>query len=74
MVRRMQISPEPYRFDSRSKPGEIMYEKPELERFGTFRELTQIGSAAGSDISAVFGLGAGCNPNTSDPDFACARS
>ncbi|MDQ3556473.1 MAG: lasso RiPP family leader peptide-containing protein [Gemmatimonadota bacterium] len=51
-----------------------MYEKPELERFGTFRELTQIGSAAGSDISAVFGLGAGCNPNTSDPDFACARS
>ncbi|CAN5769233.1 hypothetical protein BH23GEM3_BH23GEM3_07050 [soil metagenome] len=50
-----------------------MYEKPSLERFGTFRDLTQIGAAAGDDISAVFGLAAGCNPNTTDPDFACDR-
>ncbi len=46
------------------------YMKPKLERFGTFRELTQIGSAVGSDISAIFGIPAGCNPG--DPsDFGC---
>ena len=49
-----------------------MYEKPSLERFGTFRELTQIGAAAGNDIASVFGLDAGCDPGNSDPDFACA--
>lgn len=47
------------------------YRKPALERLGSFRELTRIGAAAGDDISAVFGLGAGCNPDTDDPDFAC---
>lgn len=51
-----------------------MYEKPKLERFGTMRELTLIGPAAGSDIASVFGLDAGCNPNTDDPDFACRTS
>ncbi len=46
------------------------YIKPSLERFGTFRELTQIGSATGSDISAMFGIPAGCNPG--DPSgFGC---
>lgn len=46
------------------------YVKPTLERFGTFRELTQIGAAVGSDISAMFGIPAGCNPG--DPSgFGC---
>jgi len=44
--------------------------KPTLERFGTFRELTQLGSAVGSDISAVFGIPAGCNEGDSGP-FGC---
>lgn len=50
------------------------YEKPRAERFGTFRDLTLIGPAAGNDIGSVFGLDAGCNPNTNDPDFACRAS
>jgi hypothetical protein len=50
------------------------YEKPRAERFGTFRELTLIGPAGGNDIGSVFGLDAGCNPNTQDPDFACRAS
>ncbi len=46
------------------------YIKPALERFGTFRELTQLGSAVGSDIAAVFGIPAGCNEG--DPSsFGC---
>jgi len=47
------------------------YEKPSVERFGTFRDLTLIGPAEGNDIGSVFGLAVGCNPNTTDPDFAC---
>jgi hypothetical protein len=50
------------------------YEKPRAERFGTFRDLTLIGPAEGNDIGSVFGLDAGCNPNTQDPDFACRAS
>jgi len=46
------------------------YTKPRLERFGTFRELTLIGSAVGSDISAVFGIPAGCNPDDGG-QFGC---
>ncbi|MBA2243762.1 MAG: lasso RiPP family leader peptide-containing protein [Gemmatimonadetes bacterium] len=51
-----------------------MYEKPTLERFGTFRELTLIGPAGGQDIGSVFGLDAGCSPGNNDPDFACRYS
>ncbi|MGI9042048.1 MAG: lasso RiPP family leader peptide-containing protein [Gemmatimonadales bacterium] len=47
-----------------------LYTKPKLERFGTFRDLTLIGSATGADISAVFGIPAGCNPNDGG-DFGC---
>jgi len=46
------------------------YVKPILERFGTFRELTQIGPATGADIATMFGIPAGCNPG-GGPDFGC---
>ncbi len=49
----------------------MAYQKPAVERFGSFRELTKIGPSQGNDIGSVFGLDAGCNPNTTDPDFAC---
>ena len=52
--------------------AQASYEKPSLERFGTFRQLTMIGPAAGADVSSVFGLDAGCYPNTNDPDFNCS--
>lgn len=45
------------------------YNKPVLERFGTFRELTQLGPSGGSDVAGVLSLT--CNPNTGDADFAC---
>lgn len=32
-----------------------MYEKPRLERFGTFRELTQIGLSSDADGIVIFG-------------------
>ena len=33
-----------------------MYEKPKLERFGTFRELTQVGFNGNSDGFTVCGV------------------
>ena len=36
-----------------------MYRKPQLEKFGTFRELTQIGFSGASDGFTIIG------PNTS---------
>lgn len=50
--------------------GGAAYTKPKLERFGTFRQLTQIGAALGNDISAVFGIPAGCNEGD-DSEFGC---
>lgn len=47
-----------------------MYEKPELERFGTFRELTRFGPEAGSDIGSVYGI-AGCNAQDRESEFGC---
>lgn len=48
-----------------------MYEKPALQRFGTFRELTRIGPETGADLGSVFGI-AGCNgQDTSGGDFSC---
>ncbi|HEV2108941.1 MAG TPA: lasso RiPP family leader peptide-containing protein [Thermomicrobiales bacterium] len=58
----------------KSHTAETVYEKPTLERFGSFRELTLIGPAMGNDIASVFGLSAGCNPDTDDPDYACRYS
>lgn len=34
-----------------------MYEKPNLERFGTFRELTQLGLSSDSDGWSIIGIG-----------------
>ena len=48
-----------------------MYSKPKLERFGTFRELTQLGSdTRQTDLLTMGGTTQddACNPN--DPDYA----
>ena len=56
-----------------------MYEKPKLERFGTFRELTKLGSDSDGDGGIYIGListtiGDGCNANWVDPNhFSCSR-
>ena len=42
------------------------YQKPQLQRFGTFRELTLVGAAGLGDLSTVHGPNTGCFP-TSDP-------
>lgn len=47
-----------------------MYEKPRLDRFGTFRELTQLGSTRDSDFASVFGI-TSCNPNDKESKFGC---
>lgn len=48
-----------------------MYEKPVLQRFGTFRELTRIGPDTGADLGSVFGI-SGCNGlDTPGSDFGC---
>ena len=36
-----------------------MYEKPRVERFGTFRELTQVGFTGASDGFCIKGIGTG---------------
>lgn len=39
-----------------------MYEKPALEKFGTFRDLTQWGFANASDGGSIFGISSsGCS-------------
>jgi hypothetical protein len=39
-----------------------MYSKPKLERFGTFRELTQWGLQSATDGGSIFGIGSpGCS-------------
>lgn len=40
--------------------GGDMYNKPKLERFGSFRELTQLGFDADGD-GGFHGIGNGCN-------------
>jgi hypothetical protein len=45
-----------------------MYEKPKLERFGTFRELTLLGIDSGQDAGGMFGLG--CDGSPGALDFA----
>lgn len=38
-----------------------MYEKPKVERFGSFRELTLWGTDKDGDGGIIFGIGDGCN-------------
>ncbi|MBK7905638.1 MAG: lasso RiPP family leader peptide-containing protein [Gemmatimonadetes bacterium] len=39
-----------------------MYQKPTLEKFGSFRELTQWGFASASDGGSIFGISSsGCS-------------
>lgn len=39
-----------------------MYEKPTVQRFGTFRELTQLGFASATDGASILGIGSpGCS-------------
>ena len=45
-----------------------MYEKPRIERFGTFRELTRLGFDQGTDLFGAFGI-PGCEAG-STADFA----
>ena len=45
-----------------------MYEKPTLEPFGTFRDLTQLGT----DMGSAFGLG--CSNEADALSFAACRS
>ena len=48
-----------------------MYQKPKVERFGTFRELTQVGFNGTTDGFTICGVNGGtgdelCNPNVQD--------
>ena len=47
-----------------------MYEKPQLHRFGTFRQLTRFGPESGSDIGSVYGI-TGCNAQDTQSEFGC---
>lgn len=39
-----------------------MYRKPQLEKFGTFRELTQWGLRSATDGGSIWGIGSpGCS-------------
>jgi hypothetical protein len=49
----------------------VPYERPTLARFGTFRDLTRIGANTGGDISAIFGINAGCDASQSGA-FGCS--
>ncbi len=46
------------------------YARPELERFGTFREMTRLGADEGSDIGSVYGI-PGCNGQDNESEFGC---
>ena len=42
-----------------------MYEKPTVEKFGTFRDLTRLGFNGGSDGISIFGPGTPAAPGCS---------
>jgi len=51
-----------------------VYQKPKVERFGTFRELTQVGFNGTTDGFTICGIGTGnelckenCGPRTGSP-------
>jgi hypothetical protein len=40
----------------------VAYQKPLVEKFGSFRELTQLGFASSTDGASIFGIGSpGCS-------------
>ena len=43
------------------------YVKPALELFGTFRELTRVGTDADGDGGIIFGISDGCNLTPAAP-------
>lgn len=45
-----------------------MYQKPKLERFGTFRELTRVGFNGTTDGMTICGNGSGNEECTLHPD------
>lgn len=51
------------------------YSAPKLERFGTLRELTRLGSTASDDFLVGFGVPGptGCNAGD-DTKYGCSRS
>lgn len=59
-----------------------MYQKPSLQRFGSFRELTQIGINSNVDGSMIFGVVTSSSPgncvlSASGPNsntFTCVRT
>ena len=51
-----------------------MYEKPTLERFGTFRDLTLFGSDGGTDPLTFNGPISGCTEGADDPFGCVSRS
>lgn len=54
-----------------------MYESPKLERFGTFRELTQAGRNSGWDMFGVLlddDVGCTTNGGVYDPYIGCNYS
>ncbi|MFI5241963.1 MAG: lasso RiPP family leader peptide-containing protein [Gemmatimonadales bacterium] len=50
-----------------------MYQKPKVERFGTFRELTQVGFNGTTDGFTICGIGSG-NELCGGPDVPPCRS
>ena len=50
-----------------------MYQKPKVERFGTFRELTQIGLQGSSNGYTICGIGGTGNNFCGTPDNPCPR-
>lgn len=50
-----------------------MYQKPKVERFGTFRELTQIGLQGSSDGFTICGIGGTGNNFCGGPDSPPCR-
>jgi len=47
-----------------------MYKKPEIVKFGTLRDLTQLGWDNDCDLSTAFGITSGDNLTT----FGCPRT
>lgn len=44
--------------------GFDVYQKPRMEKFGSFRELTRWGVSSASDGGSIFGIGSpGCETN-----------
>ena len=53
------------------KPGEVLYRKPAVERFGSFRELTQLGFSSASDGASIFATISGSNCSVVGGSMVC---